>query len=73
MVPGPLAKEELPAITDAFSAALAALPPADVVHGHYWLSAVASLPVARAWGVHAAAWTRLQAEYDRLVAERARG
>uniref|UniRef100_UPI00293EFC6F glycosyltransferase n=1 Tax=Clavibacter sp. MX14-G9D TaxID=3064656 RepID=UPI00293EFC6F len=48
---GPLAKEELPAITDAFSAALAALPPADVVHGHYWLSAVASLPVARAWGV----------------------
>ena len=48
---GPLAKEELPAITDAFAAALAALPPADVVHAHYWLSAVASLPVARAWGV----------------------
>ncbi|PPF55793.1 glycosyltransferase family 1 protein [Clavibacter michiganensis] len=48
---GPLAKEELPAVTDAFAAALAALPPADVVHAHYWLSAVASLPVARAWGV----------------------
>lgn len=48
---GPLAKEELPGITDAFAAALAALPPADVVHAHYWLSAVAALPVARAWGV----------------------
>ncbi|RIJ61852.1 glycosyltransferase family 1 protein, partial [Clavibacter lycopersici] len=48
---GPLAKEELPGITDAFADALAALPPADVVHAHYWLSAVAALPVARAWGV----------------------
>lgn len=48
---GPVPKEELPGITDAFAAALAALPPADVVHSHYWLSAVAALPVARAWGV----------------------
>jgi D-inositol-3-phosphate glycosyltransferase len=48
---GPMRKEELPGITDAFAAALAALPPADVVHSHYWLSAVAALPVARAWGV----------------------
>ena len=48
---GPLAKEDLPGITAAFADELAALPPADVVHSHYWLSAAAALPVARAWGV----------------------
>jgi D-inositol-3-phosphate glycosyltransferase len=48
---GPVVKEDLPAVTSAFAEQLAALPPADVVHAHYWLSAVAALPVARSWGV----------------------
>jgi D-inositol-3-phosphate glycosyltransferase len=39
-------KEELPALTGAFGAALAALPAFDVVHAHYWLSALAAFPAA---------------------------
>ncbi|MFC4243945.1 glycosyltransferase [Gryllotalpicola reticulitermitis] len=42
----PLAKEELPRVTDAFAQALAALPRFDVLHAHYWLSGRAALAVA---------------------------
>jgi D-inositol-3-phosphate glycosyltransferase len=45
-----LAKESLPRIVPAFSSAMDALPPFDVVHSHYWLSGAAAEPVARAWG-----------------------
>lgn len=36
---------------DEFSANLARLEPASIVHSHHWMSGVAALPVARAWGV----------------------
>lgn len=36
---------------DEFSANLATLAPASIIHSHHWMSGVAALPVARAWGV----------------------
>lgn len=47
----PLAKSEQDRLTTPFSAALAELEPYDLMHSHHWMSGVAALPVARAWGV----------------------
>nr|WP_269779634.1 glycosyltransferase [Propioniciclava soli] len=47
----PLAKSAIDAHTAAFSAGLATLEPYDLVQSHHWMSGVAALPVAAAWGV----------------------
>lgn len=47
----PLPKSRIDKHIDAFSAELAALDPYQLVHSHHWMSGVAALPVARAWGV----------------------
>ncbi|MCS5735388.1 glycosyltransferase [Herbiconiux daphne] len=50
---GPLtavAKNRLVPLAGAFGRALSALPRFDMVHSHYWLSGLAALPVAEAWG-----------------------
>lgn len=47
----PLAKSAQDVLTGEFSDAFAALDPFDLVHSHHWMSGVAALPVARAWGV----------------------
>ena len=47
-----LAKSLIDAHIEEFSAGLAALGVRyDVLHSHHWMSGVAALPVARAWGV----------------------
>ncbi len=46
-----LAKSAIDAHTDAFGAGLATLEPYDLVQSHHWMSGVAALPVAKAWGV----------------------
>ena len=48
--PAKLAKSLIDAHIEEFSAALARLAPYDIVHSHHWMSGVAALPVARAWG-----------------------
>lgn len=47
----PLPKSAIDAHIDEFSAGLARLGPYDLVHSHHWMSGVAALPCARAWGV----------------------
>ncbi|MGA4508076.1 glycosyltransferase [Propionibacteriaceae bacterium G1746] len=47
----PLPKSRIDDHLDEFSAGLAGLAPAEVVHSHHWMSGVAALPVARDWGV----------------------
>ena len=47
----PLAKSLIDAHIPEFSARLAELGPYDVVHSQHWMSGVAALPNARAWGV----------------------
>jgi D-inositol-3-phosphate glycosyltransferase len=49
--PTPLAKSAIDDHIEEFSAGLARCGPADVVHSHHWMSGVAALPVAEAWGV----------------------
>ena len=50
--PERLAKSLIDAHIEEFSAGLAALGGGyDVLHSHHWMSGVAALPVARAWGV----------------------
>jgi D-inositol-3-phosphate glycosyltransferase len=49
--PARLAKSLIDAHIDEFSDALARLDPYRVLHSHHWMSGVAALPVARAWGV----------------------
>jgi D-inositol-3-phosphate glycosyltransferase len=49
--PSPLAKSLIDDHIAEFSAGLAGLAPSDVVHSHHWMSGVAALPVAQAWGV----------------------
>ena len=49
--PGPLAKEQMVEVTDEFGEAVANLtgrssPRYDLIHAHYWLSGLATLPVA---------------------------
>lgn len=46
-----LAKSAIDAHIIDFSAGLARLAPYDLVQSHHWMSGVAALPVARAWGV----------------------
>ena len=46
-----LAKSLIDAHIDEFSTHLGLLQPYDVLHSHHWMSGVAALPVARAWGV----------------------
>lgn len=46
-----LAKSEIDAHIEEFSAGLASLEPYDLVQSHHWMSGVAALPVARAWDV----------------------
>ena len=46
-----LAKSAIDAHIEEFSAALGRLEPYDLVQSHHWMSGVAALPVARAWGV----------------------
>ncbi|WP_347754182.1 glycosyltransferase [Agrococcus sp. ProA11] len=53
---GIVRKHELPNLTDAFGeqverAALAASEPYDVLHAHYWLSGLATLPVSLSLGI----------------------
>lgn len=47
----PLAKSLIDAHIDEFRAGLERLEPFDLVQSHHWMSGVAALPVARAWGV----------------------
>lgn len=48
----PLAKSAIDGHIDEFSEGLAThCGPADIIHSHHWMSGVAALPVARAWGV----------------------
>ncbi|GAA1390931.1 glycosyltransferase [Luteococcus peritonei] len=47
----PLAKSAQEEWIEDFSRALADLPPHDLLHSQHWMSGVAALPVARAWGV----------------------
>ncbi len=47
----PLAKSRIDEFIPEFSAGLASLGPYDIVHSHHWMSGVAALPHARAWGV----------------------
>lgn len=49
--PEPLAKSRIDEFIPEFSAGLASLGPYDIVHSHHWMSGVAALPHARAWGV----------------------
>lgn len=46
-----LPKSQIDDHLDEFSANLARLAPASIIHSHHWMSGVAALPVARAWGV----------------------
>ena len=46
-----LAKSAIDPHIEEFSAGLLALEPYDLVQSHHWMSGVAALPVARAWGV----------------------
>lgn len=53
---GPLDKSRLPALTDEFGESVAHLagrggPRYDVIHAHYWLSGIATLPVALELGI----------------------
>lgn len=47
----PLAKSAIDAHTSEFGAGLAGLGPYDLVQSHHWMSGVAAIDVARAWGV----------------------
>ena len=47
----PLPKSALSGLAPAFAASAAALGPFDLVHSHYWLSGLAGLELAAAWGV----------------------
>lgn len=49
--PTPLPKSEIDQHVDEFQEAMEALEPHDLIHSHHWMSGVAALPVARAWGV----------------------
>lgn len=49
--PTPLPKSRIDDHLDQFCAGLAQLAPYDLLHSHHWMSGVAALPVARAWGV----------------------
>ncbi|MBC7725335.1 MAG: glycosyltransferase [Burkholderiaceae bacterium] len=53
--PGPIRKEALPSVSDEFGEAVARLgrtgPGFDVVHAHYWISGIATLPVALELGI----------------------
>jgi D-inositol-3-phosphate glycosyltransferase len=48
--PGPIAKENLPAVTREFGEAIRRLGRFDIMHSHYWLSAVAAIPIATQTG-----------------------
>ena len=53
---GPIPKERMPEVTDEFGEAVAALARRvpggyDIIHPHYWLSGIASLPVALELGI----------------------
>lgn len=47
----PLAKSAIDAFTDEFGVGLATLAPYDLVQSHHWMSGVAAIDVAAAWGV----------------------
>ncbi len=47
----PLPKSVIDTHLGEFAAGLATLSPPDLVHSHHWMSGVAALPAARAWGV----------------------
>src|SRR5581483_1714474 len=54
--PAPVAQEDLPAYAPAFTRAVHALARAggaryDILHSHYWQSALASLALSRRWAV----------------------
>lgn len=53
---GPIPKQRMPEVTDEFGEAVAALARRvpggyDIIHPHYWLSGIASLPVALELGI----------------------
>lgn len=47
----PLAKSLIDAHIEEFGAGLAKLDRFDLIHSHHWMSGVAALPLARAWGI----------------------
>ena len=49
--PTPLAKSLIDTHLDEFASEVLSLDPPDLVHSHHWMSGVAALPAARAWGV----------------------
>ena len=52
--PGPMRKNELAQVSDEFGEAVSALAAQrryEIIHAHYWLSGIATLPVALALGV----------------------
>lgn len=68
--PEPLAKSAQEACIPAFSAALQELPGYDIVHSQHWMSGVAALPAARAWGVpHVQSFHSVAAPVDAPLSE----
>ena len=49
--PRPLAKSAIDAHVDEFAAGIAALERPDLVQSHHWMSGVAAIDAAAAWGV----------------------
>ena len=71
---GPLAKDDLAGVSDEFGEAVATLagrksPRYDLIHAHYWLSGIATLPVALELGLpFVQSFHTLAAMKDRLAA-----
>lgn len=65
-----LAKSAIDAHIDEFSAGLAKLDRYDLVQSHHWMSGVAALPIARAWGVpHVQSYHSVAAHPGRPLAD----
>jgi D-inositol-3-phosphate glycosyltransferase len=68
--PARLAKSDIDAHIEEFSAGLAGLGRFDLLHSHHWMSGVAGLPVARALGVpHVQSFHSVAAHPDRPLSE----
>lgn len=65
-----LAKSAIDAHIDEFSAGLAKLDRYDLIQSHHWMSGVAALPIARAWGVpHVQSYHSVAAHPGRPLAD----
>ncbi|MDR1387156.1 MAG: glycosyltransferase [Propionibacteriaceae bacterium] len=66
----PLAKSAIDAHIPQFSAGLGQLQPYDLIHSHHWMSGLAALPWARAWGVpHAQSYHSVAARPGSALSE----